>query len=148
MATLPLDLSVLTNELDDRDVWNGVHPKTDIGHIHLNVSSLFKAEKIYNDIIGFNITSSLYPGALFLSAGGYHHHVGVNTWQSKNGTPPPENVAGLISFTIKIDNAEYLKQIKSRAEAAGLTILPVNEDNSDGITILDFDKAKIHLTSP
>lgn len=146
MATLPLDLSVLTNELDDRDVWNGAHPATDIGHIHLNISSLFKAEKVYNEIIGFNITTASYPGALFLSAGGYHHHVGVNTWQSNKGTPPPENAAGLISFTIKIENPEYLKEIKSRAEAAGLTILPAGEDNPEGITILDFDKTKIHLT--
>jgi len=144
MATLPLNLSVLTNELDDAEVWNGVHPETDIGHIHLNVSSLFKAEKIYNDLIGFDITASSYPGALFLSAGGYHHHVGVNTWQSNNGTPPPENSAGLVSFTIKSGDSKYLHYIKSQAEAKSLNIIK-DEDNPEGITILDLDKIKIHL---
>ncbi len=145
MDTLPLNLSVLTNELDDPEVWNGAHHDTDIGHIHLNVSNLLKAEKIYSHMIGFNITSALYPGALFMSAGGYHHHIGANTWQSNKGTPPPDNAAGLISFTVKIDNPEYLRHVEDLAKSAGINIIESAEENPDGITILDFDKTKIHL---
>ena len=145
MATLPLDLSNLTKELDDPDIWNGVHPDTDIGHIHLNVSNLFKSEKVYNDIIGFGITTSSYPEALFLSAGGYHHHIGVNTWQSNNGKPAPENAAGLISFTIKTGSPEYLKYVKEQAEAKEIPVTTSGKDVPDGITFLDFDKIKIHL---
>jgi len=141
METLPLNLSVLTDELEDREAWNGIHPETDIGHIHLNVSNLFKAEKFYNDILGFNITSSAYPGALFLSAGGYHHHIGVNTWNSNNGKTAPKNSTGLISFTVKIDDIKYLELLKEKAEKEGLLL----SANSDSISIMDFDRNKIQL---
>lgn len=65
MDTLPLNLNVITNELDDRDEWNGIHPDTDIGHIHLNVSDLNKAQKFYSLILGMNVTNSAYNGAMF-----------------------------------------------------------------------------------
>lgn len=65
MDTLPLDISVLTNELNDRDVWNGIHPDAELGHVHLNVSDLSAGEKFYNEILGLNITNSTYPGARF-----------------------------------------------------------------------------------
>jgi catechol 2,3-dioxygenase len=112
MATLPLDLTVLTSELDDRNVWNGIHPETDIGHIHLNVSNLNKAQEVYSLLLGFNITTSSYPGALFLSAGGYHHHIGANVWSSRNGKPAPENSAGLTQFTIQLPDQNYIKNIQ------------------------------------
>ncbi|MDQ3022209.1 MAG: hypothetical protein M3R36_16800 [Bacteroidota bacterium] len=95
MDTLPLDLSKITGELDDKEVWNGIHPDTDLGHIHLNVSDLFQAEKIYNDIIGFNVTNSSYPGAKFFSAGGYHHHIGTNTWQTRKGIATKREFSGI-----------------------------------------------------
>ncbi len=78
MATLPLNLNILTNELDDRNVWNGIHPYTDIGHIHLSVSDIKKAQNFYSILLGLNVTNSTYPGAMFFSAGGYHHHIGAN----------------------------------------------------------------------
>jgi catechol 2,3-dioxygenase len=143
MDTLPLDLSVITNELDDRNLWNGIHPDTDIGHIHLNVSDLHKAQEVYSMLLGFNITNSSYRGALFFSAGGYHHHIGVNTWSSAGGKPAPKNSAGLEGFTISIPDEKYMKVIHDRAEEAGiLASLPENEK----IVVLDFDKNKITLT--
>jgi len=143
MSTLPLNLNVLTRELDDRDFWNGIHPDTEIGHIHLNVSDLHKAQEVYSMLIGFNITVSSYNGALFFSAGGYHHHIGTNVWSSRNGSPAPVNSVGLNQFTIKIPDEKYLKLVSERAEEAGLQAELLNNSS---LTILDFDKNKIKLT--
>jgi catechol 2,3-dioxygenase len=143
MATLPLDLNVITSELNDKDIWNGIHPETEIGHIHLKVSDIFKAEIFYSNTLGFNVTTASYPGALFLSAGGYHHHIGTNIWHSKNGTPPPENSLGLISYTIYIPGKEYLEEIEKSAKESNLFI-----EKHDGLSIVvkDFDNNKIKLT--
>jgi len=142
MDTLPLNLNTITDELDDRDIWNGIHEDTDIGHIHLKVSDLHKAQEIYSMVLGFNITNSIYPGALFFGAGGYHHHIGANTWLTKNGKPASDNSAGLAGFTIKMPDEKYIDSVKKRAEESGLQIIPGTES---GFTILDFDKNKIKL---
>lgn len=143
MDTLPLNLNVITGELDDRNVWNGIHPETDIGHIHLSVSDLRKAEEIYFSLLGFNISSSSYNGALFFAAGKYHHHVGTNIWQSRNGSHPPKKSVGLISFTINIPNKDYLSELEQSAKEQNLLLEPFDGKN---LTILDFDKNKIRLT--
>lgn len=143
MSTLPLNLNILTSELDDRGVWNGIHPETDIGHIHLNVSDLHKAQEVFSMILGFNITVSSYNGALFFSAGGYHHHIGANVWSSRNGSPAPSNALGLTQFSIQIPDVEYLKLIQQRAEESNLLYEPFN---GKSLILLDFDKNKIKLT--
>lgn len=142
MDTLPLNLNVITDELDDRDVWNGIHPDTDLGHIHLNVSDLKKAQKFYSFILGMNVTNSSYNGAMFFSAGGYHHHIGTNIWSSRNGSPAPENTMGLISFTIRIPDVQYIQEIQNRAGEAGLVL-----KNFDGKQLLleDLDNIKINI---
>lgn len=141
MDTLPLNLSVITKELDDPEIWNGIHQDVDIGHIHLNVSNLFKAEKFYNDILGFNITNTLYPGALFLSSGGYHHHIGANVWSSKNGHPPNDNSLGLINYTIKVPDKTFLNSIEAKAEESKVVV----EVEDDILNIQDFDQNKIKI---
>jgi catechol 2,3-dioxygenase len=143
MATEPLNLTVLTRELRDRDIWNGIHPDTDMGHIHLNVSNLQRSEEFYNRILGFNISNSNYPGALFFAANGYHHHIGTNIWKSRSGNPPPKHSVGLSEYTIQIPSADYLKQIRQKANDAGLLTESLNDDK---LTLLDFDKNKITLT--
>lgn len=143
MDTLPLNLNVLTGELDDRGVWNGIHPDTDIGHIHLNVSNLNQAQEIYSLMLGLNITNSTYNGALFFSAGGYHHHVGTNVWSSRNGKPAPENARGLTQFTIQVPSEEYLKTIHQRAQESDIILTPFD---GTSLSVLDFDKNKIKLT--
>lgn len=145
MDTLPLNLNVLTRELDNPDVWNGAHIETDVGHIHLNVSTLHKAQDVYSLLLGMNITTSAYPGALFFSAGGYHHHIGANVWQSRHGSPPPENTLGLMQFTINVPDSKYLETIGQRAEEENLL---VSKFDGKELTILDFDKTKIKLTLP
>ena len=144
MSTLPLNLQVLTNALSDADLKSDtIHPETEIGHIHLKISNLQKAEKFYSRLLGFIITNSAYSGALFLSAGKYHHRIGVNVWSSKNGIPPPENSLGLMNFTINIPDENYLNSITEKAKTAGIESIK----SPDGKIILrDFDNNKIILT--
>jgi catechol 2,3-dioxygenase len=99
MATEPLDVEALLREADGIG-WAGIHPQTHIGHIHLNVASLESAEEFYSKQLGFDVTTRSYPGALFMAAGGYHHHIGANIWAGRNAARPPEDSLGLIAFGI------------------------------------------------
>lgn len=114
MVTDPLDINDLVKVFrDEKYEWKGIHPGTDIGHIHLQVSKLSFVEKFYFDILGMDITQDTYPGALFLSAGGYHHHIGTNVWAGEGAAPPNPNTRGLAGFGIHIpdqNNREILIQ--------------------------------------
>jgi catechol 2,3-dioxygenase len=77
-----------------------------MGHVHLHVPSLEAAEDFYCGRIGFEPTVRGYPGALFVAAGGYHHHVGLNTWAGAGAPPPPEHAVGLRSFTVESSQVE------------------------------------------
>jgi len=142
MATLPLNLNTITDELEDRNEWNGIHPDTDIGHIHLSVSDIKKAQNFYSFILGMNVTNSAYNGAMFFSAGGYHHHIGTNVWSSKGGFAAPENSVGLQSYTIIVPDLEYLSEITRRAADAELLISAFDGEKA---LIKDFDGIKIFL---
>jgi catechol 2,3-dioxygenase len=85
-----------------------IHPEVTIGHAHLVVSDLERSLKFYRDILGFKITSRIGDSAVFLSAGGYHHHIGLNAWAGKNATPPPEGHTGLYHFAILYPNRKEL----------------------------------------
>jgi catechol 2,3-dioxygenase len=74
--------------------------QTRIGHVHLKVSDIEKALKFYRDLLGFEVNQYYGDNAVFISAGGYHHHIGLNTWQSKNGPRPPRNATGLFHTAI------------------------------------------------
>jgi catechol 2,3-dioxygenase len=78
-----------------------IDPRVDIGHIHLKVADLDRAIAFYNGILGFDITTRMGAQAVFLSAGGYHHHIGLNTWESRNGPPPPPHATGLYHVAIR-----------------------------------------------
>ena len=101
MATDPLDLQALHDERGAETPWQGLEPATIMGHVHLHVPHLDAAEAFYVDRIGFEPTVRGYPGALFVAAGGYHHHLGLNTWAGAGAPPPPERAVGLRSFTIE-----------------------------------------------
>ncbi len=77
-----------------------VHPDVRIGHVHLKVADLERALRFYRDVLGFELTQRYGPGAAFLSAGGYHHHIGLNTWESLGGSPPPPGTTGLYHTAI------------------------------------------------
>lgn len=100
MATDPLDLNQVANEPGAELPWHGLDAETVIGHVHLHVSRLDEGEAFYCDQIGFEPMVRSYPGALFVAAGGYHHHLGMNTWMGVGAAPPPENAVGMPSFTV------------------------------------------------
>jgi catechol 2,3-dioxygenase len=100
MATEPLDLDDVIGEPGAGHAWAGLAPETAIGHVHLHVPSLEAAEAFYCQEIGFRPTLRSYPGALFVAAGDYHHHVGLNIWAGRGAPPPPADAVGLRSFSI------------------------------------------------
>lgn len=91
---------------------------TRIGHVHLEVDDLEKAKKFYGDVVGFAPTATL-PGAQFLSAGGYHHHLGTNVWESRNGPKPSPGAAGLSLMTFELPDADSIAALKARLDGAG-----------------------------
>jgi catechol 2,3-dioxygenase len=125
MATEPLDLGDVAREPGAERPWAGLEPGTRIGHLHLHVPDLQQAEALYCDEIGFSPTLRRYPGALFVAAGGYHHHVGLNVWAGVGAPPPPEDAVGLRGFTIE---ARGLMPgvILDAATRAAITRVPVD----------------------
>jgi catechol 2,3-dioxygenase len=100
MATEPLDLGAVTDEPGAERAWSGLDQATVIGHVHLHVPDLDEAERLYCDEVGFTPMLRRYPGALFVAAGGYHHHLGLNVWAGRGAPPPPPDSVGLDAFTI------------------------------------------------
>jgi catechol 2,3-dioxygenase len=91
-----------------------VPPKTRIGHIHLKVANLDRSLSFYRDLLGFRVTQFYGSEAAFLSAGGYHHHIGLNTWHSKGAAPAPEKSAGLFHTAILYEKRRDLAEILKR----------------------------------
>ena len=114
MATEALDVEGVLGEADESSD-AGIVSGTVMGHIHLHVADLNRAEKFYGGLLGFDVVQRGYPGALFMSAGGYHHHLGLNTWAGK--TPPPANAVGLESFTVTIPDPAGWAQAVERTGA-------------------------------
>lgn len=92
-----------------------VHPEVTIGHVHLTVADLERSLNFYRDLLGFTVTTWYGDSAVFLSAGGYHHHIGLNTWAGKGATPPPLGHSGLFHFAIlypsRIELAKVLRRL-------------------------------------
>ena len=121
MASDPLDVEgLLAETAGDAAPWTGVHPETDIGHVHLQVSDLAGAEAFYHDLLGLDVTQRGYPGALFLSAGGYHHHLGVNVWAGRGAPPPPPDAVGLLAFGLQLPGEEAWRLLQQRLRESGV----------------------------
>ena len=121
MATLRLDLQSLADELTDAPaVPDRLPAGTRMGHVHLQVSDIDAAEDFYRGVLGFDVTVRGYPGALFVSAGGYHHHIGLNTWNSAGSAPPAPGAVGLRSFDVRLPDRGELDRVLARVSAAGL----------------------------
>jgi len=118
MATLPLDVEGVLREMPASPD-EGMPEGTTMGHVHLQVRDISEAEAFYSGVIGFDPTVRGYPGALFVSAGGYHHHVGLNTWGTAGAPAPPEGSRGLSRFEIVVPAAGEVARIEDRARAAG-----------------------------
>lgn len=117
MATEPLDVRDLLRAAGSASGEAALGPGTEVGHVHLRVSDLARAEAFWGaEGVGFEVTSRRYPGALFLSAAGYHHHVGVNVWGGR-ATPAPEGAAGLVGVTVRIPDRAALEAVAARLGA-------------------------------
>jgi catechol 2,3-dioxygenase len=126
MATLPLDLQGLGDELSAATELQPQAPAgTIVGHVHLQVADIPAAESFYHGVLGFDVTTRGYPGALFVSAGGYHHHIGLNTWHSAGSGPAAPGSVGLRSYEIVLPDGDELNRVLARVRDAGLT--PVSE---------------------
>jgi catechol 2,3-dioxygenase len=120
MAVDPLDLESLLEEAErGAPADQGAPAGTRIGHLHLQVSDVEQAVQFYHGLIGFDITAS-FPGAAFLSAGGYHHHLGLNSWSSRGAPPAPAGSSGLDSFVIEVPGLEERDRVVARLAAAGI----------------------------
>ncbi|NLT07733.1 MAG: VOC family protein [Solirubrobacterales bacterium] len=120
MATLPLDVDTLFAEGPERPAARTA-PGARIGHVHLDVADLATTERFYAGVLGLDVTARGYPGALFLAAGGYHHHVGANTWRRSAG-PPPAGAAGLRWFELTLPTDAARDAAADALAASGVAV--------------------------
>lgn len=121
MGTAPLDLQDLLGELRHADTtWQGLDPHTVIGHVHLNVSHLEPAVAFYQDALGLDLMVRYGPSTAFLSAGGYHHHLGLNTWTGVGAPQPPADAVGLHRYTLLVPDEAEQERLAAHLEATGL----------------------------
>jgi catechol 2,3-dioxygenase len=99
-----------------------IDPRTEIGHVHLKVADLDRAVAFYSGVLGFELTQRMGQSAAFLSAGGYHHHIGLNTWESQGGRPPAQGSTGLYHFAIRYPNRAELGDALRRLQDAGVPL--------------------------
>src|SRR5438876_12195318 len=97
-------------------------PRVDIGHVHLKVSDIDRALDFYVGVLGFDVMARMGDQAAFISAGGYHHHIGLNTWESKGAGPPPPNSTGLYHSAIRFPERRTLGKAVKRVGDAGITL--------------------------
>lgn len=125
-----------------------VHPQTRIGHVHLKVADIERSLGFYRDLLGFRVTQWYGDSAVFLSAGGYHHHIALNTWESKGATPAPMNTAGLYHFAILYPNRRELAGVLKRLLEAGYPIDGASDHGvSEAIYLSDPDGNGVELAA-
>jgi catechol 2,3-dioxygenase len=117
---------------------------TRLGHVHLNVADLPASEAFYAGALGLDVTVRSYPGALFLSAGGYHHHVGLNTWMGEGAPPPPPGARGLERFELVLPTQAGLDGAARRLADAGVEV----DREPEGVTATDPSGNRVLLRPP
>jgi catechol 2,3-dioxygenase len=123
-----------------------IHPQVRIGHVHLKVSDLERALGFYRDVLGFEVTQRYGRGAVFLSAGGYHHHIGLNTWESAGGSPPPPGSTGLFHTAILYPTRAELADALRRVLAAGIPLDGASDHGvSEALYLRDPDENGVEL---
>lgn len=138
LTTDPLDLDALMSELKHGEPsWQGIHPGTVMGHVHLHVADLQATKAFYLNVLGFDLMAEMWSAA-FISAGGYHHHIGMNLWAGVNIPPPPTDSLRLIAYTIQVPGSNgaqdgALAHIMVRLEAVGIEY----EQVQDGLQVID-----------
>ncbi len=132
MTTDPLDLDAVMATLGKQPEAPAV-PKVQIGHVHLHVANLQNAIDFYQGVLGFELMQRFGPSAAFLSAGGYHHHIGINTWAGEGAPPPPSDALGLRWFSIDLPGKDALDIVLERVKQAGLEV----EEREEGDLVHD-----------
>ena len=123
-----------------------IDPGTRIGHVHLKVADLERGLGFYRDVLGFELTQRYGSQAAFVSAGGYHHHIGLNTWESRGGSPPPRGTTGLYHVAILYPTRAALADALRRVVAAGIEIEGASDHGvSEAIYLRDPDGNGIEL---
>ena len=123
-----------------------IDPRVDIGHIHLKVADLDRALAFYHGVLGFEVTARMGAAAAFLSAGGYHHHIGLNTWESRNGTPPPAGTTGLYHAAIRYPDRAALGDALRRLADARVPLDGASDHGvSEALYLRDPDQNGVEL---
>jgi catechol 2,3-dioxygenase len=123
-----------------------IHPETRIGHVHLKVADIERALGFYRDVLGFEVMQRYGKSAAFLSAGGYHHHIALNTWESKGGSPPPRGTTGLYHLAILYPSRPALADAVRRVLEAGITVEGASDHGvSEAIYLRDVDGNGVEL---
>jgi len=123
-----------------------IDPGVDIGHVHLKVAELERALGFYRDVLGFELQQQLGDQAAFLSAGGYHHHIGLNTWESRGGSPPPRGTTGLFHAAIRYPTRKALADALRRLGEAGIQLDGASDHGaSEALYVRDPDGNGIEL---
>ena len=116
--------------------WNGLPADTVMGHVHLSVVNLDKSEQFYTNVLDYNVVTRYGAQALFVSTGKYHHHFGLNTWNSNNGHAPTNDMVGLKSFTVVLKDAKYAEEVKQSLTNNGFIVENFAEAPAHGGTQL------------
>jgi catechol 2,3-dioxygenase len=151
MTTLPIDVDDLLGELDDpaAEPFEGLPEGTGVGHVHLRVADIPAAVDFYNRVLGFDVMAQAGPAAAFLSAGGYHHHVGANTWESRGASPAPPGFATLRHATIVVPDPAELDRVAGRVADEGQEPEPHSARGSGGgVLVRDPSQNALLLTAP
>lgn len=129
-----------------KDASKTLHPDVRIGHVHLKVADLERAIAFYRDVLGFEITQRYGRQAAFLSAGGYHHHIGLNTWESGGGDPPPPGTTGLYHVAIVYPTRPELADALRRLLKAGIRLEGASDHGvSEALYLRDPDGNGVEL---
>lgn len=123
-----------------------IHPDVRIGHVHLKVADLDCSLKFYCDVLGFELVARMGSQAAFISAGGYHHHIGLNTWESLGGSPPPRSSTGLYHIAILYPSRAMLADAFRRLQAAGIELDGASDHGvSEALYLHDPDHIGLEL---
>jgi len=123
-----------------------IDPRVQIGHVHLKVADLERALAFYCGVLGFELTQRYGSAAAFVSAGGYHHHIGLNTWESRGGSPPPADTTGLYHLAIRYPDRRTLADALRRLETAGIPLDGASDHGvSEALYLRDPDGNGVEL---
>lgn len=123
-----------------------IHPQVRVGHVHLKVADLDRSLAFYCDVLGFELMQRMGPGAAFISAGGYHHHIGLNTWESAGGSPPPRSSTGLYHVAFLYPTRTALADALHRVRAADIALDGASDHGvSEALYLRDPDQNGVEL---